>query len=138
MSCAGFSTTSPSIEAEEDRPLKIDAIRPLTDQEARRFVPPLSDYKSTSPGWNETEYRQFEASNAKVVVGFWTGAPGEVTLDPWPYTEICSILTGRVAVRDHEGRQVEFNAGQAFMVPQGFVGDWVTLEPSSKIFVAIS
>ena len=64
--------------------------------------------------------------------------PGEVTLDPWPYTEVCSILSGKVAVRDTDGKMAEFKAGDALMVPVGFVGDWITLEKSTKIFIAIS
>ena len=118
--------------------MDINDIKRLMPRDTNRFVPPINDYKSASPGWNETEYREFEASSDKVVVGFWTGAPGEVTLDPWPYTEVCSILSGRVAVRDKQGRQIEFSAGHAFLVPKGFVGDWVTIEPSSKVFIAKS
>jgi uncharacterized cupin superfamily protein len=117
--------------------MDIRVIKPLTDQAARRFVPSVSDYQAVSPNWSETEYRHYEAPSTNVVVGFWTGAPGKVTLNPWPYTEVCSILSGRVAVRDRQGGQVEFGAGQAFMVPKGFVGDWITLEPASKLFVAI-
>jgi uncharacterized cupin superfamily protein len=118
--------------------MDIGAVKPLTADEARRYVPPLSDYKVASAGWRQAEYRHFEAPSPHVVVGFWTGAPGEITLDPWPYTEVCSILSGRVAIRDQEGGQLEFGAGEAFLVPRGFVGQWITVEPASKMFVAIS
>jgi len=30
-----------------------------------------------------------------------------------------------------------FQAGEAFFVPRGFSGIWETLEPASKIFVAL-
>ena len=118
--------------------MDISAIRPLTGDDARRHVPPLSDYRFSSTGWEESEYRHFEAPSPHVVVGFWTGSPGEVTLDPWPYTEVCSILSGRVAIRDRNGQEVAFGAGAAFLIPRGFVGRWITLEPASKLFVAIS
>lgn len=118
--------------------MNISAIRVLGAEGARRHVPPLDDYAATSPGWEETEYRHFQGPSANVVAGFWEGAPGEITLDPWPYTEVCSILSGRVALRDREGNEVTFGAGAAFMVPRGFAGQWITLEPATKLFVAIS
>jgi uncharacterized cupin superfamily protein len=116
----------------------ISAIKALTADEARRYVPPLSDYSAMSAGWEEVEYRHFVGSSSKVVVGLWEGAPGEVTLNPWPYTEVCSILSGRVAIRDQQGEEITFGAGAAFIVPSGFVGQWITMEPTSKLFVAIS
>lgn len=118
--------------------MDIGIIKSLTVDEARRYVPPLSDYKTVSAGWHETEYRHFEGPSQNVLVGFWTGVPGEITLDPWPYTEVCSILSGRVAIRDREGNRIEFGSGEAFLVPKGFVGQWITVEPASKMFVAIS
>lgn len=118
--------------------MDISAVRPLTADDVRRYVPPLGDYSATSAGWEEVEYRHFEGPSSNVVVGFWEGAPGEITLDPWPYTEVCSILSGRVAIRDREGNEITFQAGASFMVPRGFVGQWVTVEPTSKLFVAIS
>ena len=119
--------------------MDISAIRNISTEGARRHVPPLTDYNSYSTDWNEVEYRHFEAASPHVVVvGFWSGAPGEITLSSWPYTEICSILSGRVAIRDQNGDRIEFAAGAAFLVPKGFVGDWITIEPATKLFVAIS
>jgi uncharacterized cupin superfamily protein len=118
--------------------MDIGAIKTLAADEASRYVPPLSDYKSASAGWVEAEYRHFEAPSPNVIVGYWTGGPGEITLEPWPYTEVCSILSGRVKIRDRAGNLIEFGPGEAFLVPRGFMGSWVTLEPASKIFVAIS
>ncbi|MEU0520335.1 N,N-dimethylformamidase beta subunit family domain-containing protein [Streptosporangium sp. NPDC006007] len=48
------------------------------------------------------------------------------------------ILAGRVALVDEHGDRVEFGPGEAFHVPQGFRGDWVTVEPTIKVFVAVS
>jgi len=118
--------------------MDISAIRTISAGGGRTHVPPLSDYDAFSAGWSEVEHRHFEAASPNVVVGFWSGEPGAITLNAWPYTEICSILSGRVALRDRHGGRVEFGAGATFLVPQGFAGDWITIEPATKLFVAIS
>jgi uncharacterized protein len=100
-------------------------------------VPPLSDYRDISAGWQEAEYLCYETGAEKVSVGFWTGEPGSIVLDPWPYTEVCSILTGRVAIRDRAGGERVFGPGEGFIVPKGWAGIWDTIESSSKIFAMI-
>lgn len=118
--------------------MKVGVIKRLDQNQAKLFIPPLSDYAAAMPGWSEAEFRHLDQPSGRVIVGYWKGEPGQVTLDPWPYTEVCSILSGKVAIRDTNGDHVEFLSGEAFMIPKGFVGDWITLEPTAKIFVAIS
>jgi uncharacterized cupin superfamily protein len=118
--------------------MDISAIRTISAEDGRPHIPPTADYDACSTGWSETEFRYFEAASPQVVVGFWSGAPGEITLDAWPYTEICSILSGRIAIRDRRGHRVEFAIGATFLIPKGFAGDWITVEPSTKLFVAIA
>ena len=48
------------------------------------------------------------------------------------------LLSGRVAVVDLDGGRAEFGPGEAFFIPRGFAGDWVTVEPSRKVFVAVT
>src|SRR4051812_34849714 len=101
------------------------------------FVPPLCDYTVLSDRWVEQEFHCLDVQASRVVVGFWTGEPGRIRLDPWPYTEVCSIHSGRVAVVDLDGTAREFGPGDSFIVPVGFRGEWVTIEPSSKSYIAI-
>lgn len=101
------------------------------------YVPPLSDYLAASETWMEAEYRCYRTDGEKVTVGYWTGEPGQVALDPWPYTEVCSILSGCVAIQDRHGGELVFRAGEGFVVPKGWAGVWVTLERASKFFVMI-
>jgi uncharacterized cupin superfamily protein len=115
----------------------IEAIVTIGPDAARAFIPPLADYKDPSAGWTETEYRHVAAQSVPVAVGYWTGEPGEVSFDAWPYIEICSILSGRVAVEDRQGRRREYASGDVFMVPKGWAGKWLTLEAATKLFVAI-
>jgi len=118
--------------------MSIHDIAILSEEHGEVFVPPLSDYTVLSPEWRETEYRAFGGPATFGTGGFWAGEPGAVRFDSWPYDETCVILSGRVALVDEHGERLEFGPGTAFHVPQGFRGDWVTMEPTRKVFVAIS
>lgn len=109
----------------------IDVVKELLPN-VNPFVPNLADYKNPSEGWTEAEYRHFDAPTMQAAVGYWTGEPGEVVFDSWPCAEVCPIL------EDQYGKRKVFDASQAFIVPKGFQGKWQTLQPSRKIFVAIS
>lgn len=101
-------------------------------------VPSPEDYESRSAQWTETEYRIFGGQAQEYFGGYWTGEPGSVSIESWPYDETCVILSGHVAVVDREGGRADFHAGDAFFIPQGFSGSWLTLEPTHKVFVAVS
>ena len=96
-------------------------------------VPDPADYASVSPGWKEVEHRGPRPLDS--LIGFWEGEPGSVALRPWPYPELCILLSGRVALVDEDGQRAEFGAGEAFFVPPSFSGTWETLEPTTKVFV---
>lgn len=92
---------------------------------------------TASADWEETEWRSFGADEAQPYGGAWTGAPGTLRLDDYPYDEVCVMLTGVVALVDATGTRREFRAGEAFFVPRGFRGTWETVEPATKVFVAL-
>lgn len=116
----------------------VEAIVRIEPADLPPYVPPLADYKNPSAGWSEAEYRCFVTEpQGRATVGYWTGGPGEVSFDAWPYTEVCTILSGQVGLRDTFGRVAHFGAGQGFVVPRGWRGTWLTLQPSTKIFIAI-
>ncbi len=116
--------------------MSVDDIRELAVGSGRPVSPewPPGD---ASPGWSEVEWRCFADATGRLFGGGWEGQPGTLRLDPYPYDEICVMLTGRVALVDVDGGRREFGAGTTFFVPKGFRGTWVTIEPSSKIFVAM-
>ncbi|MCO5081011.1 MAG: cupin domain-containing protein [Rhizobiaceae bacterium] len=116
--------------------MNIDSILPIDPALAKPFVPPTTDYDGVSEGWSETEYRIFETWGGSFG-GYWSGEPGEVVFDAWPYNEICVVTKGRVAVVDSDGRRREFGAGQGFFIPAGFTGRWQTIEAAEKFFIAI-
>ncbi len=87
-------------------------------------------------GWQETEWRATEGKGTQYAGGSWEGSAGSLPV-VYPFDEFCWITAGRVALEDEAGRRAEFGAGDAFFVPKGFTGTWITLEPSSKHFVVI-
>jgi uncharacterized cupin superfamily protein len=90
-----------------------------------------------SPSWRETEWRAFGDGEDKPFGGAWEGEQGMLSLASYPYDEVCVMLTGSVALIDSDGGRRVFRAGDSFFVPRGFSGSWETLEPSSKVFVAL-
>lgn len=117
--------------------MNISSIIPIGAEGRSAFVPPLDSYQVLSDSWVEQEFHSLKTDSHHVTVGFWTGEPGRVRIEPWPYTEICVIKSGRVAVVDSSGRQREFGPGDGFIVPKGFIGDWVTIEPATKVFITV-
>lgn len=112
-------------------------VQTLTDDPERAVVPPLADYDAHSEGWTETEFRVETGPNS--VAGRWEGEPGWVEFASWPYREFCVIESGRVAVEAADGSQrYEYGPGEAFTIPQGFAGRWVTLEPTRKVFIGVT
>lgn len=114
----------------------IDAIADIHSSTLPGSTPPLDSYDHVSADWSEAEYRA-DLGNSAVEGGYWSGDEGSVSFNSWPYNELCIILSGRVAVEDHAGCRREWGAGQSFLIPQGFRGTWLTLEPTEKVFVGI-
>lgn len=115
--------------------MPITHLRPSVGQP---FTPDPTDYLEVSSTWEEAEHWQAKAKCSEYLASWWTGQPGSVRIDPWPYTEICFILEGRVKVIEDGQPPREFGAGDAFIVHQGSAGVWETLEKSSKYFIALS
>ncbi|MEQ1123170.1 cupin domain-containing protein [Acinetobacter seifertii] len=93
---------------------------------------------TASADWNETEFHNFSNPSKSLTGGTWSGEVGSLLLEEYPYHEICVMLSGHVALIDRQGGRKDFKAGEAFFVPKGFSGKWLTIEPSSKIFIAVT
>lgn len=102
-----------------------------------RPVSPEWGPDNASTNWRETEWRVFGDSELVPYGGAWEGERGSLKLDVYPYDEVCVMLTGQVALVDAEGGRRVFRGGDAFFVPKGFSGVWETIEPSTKVFVAL-
>jgi uncharacterized cupin superfamily protein len=117
--------------------VNISSIIPIGAEGCSAFVPSLDSYQVLSDSWIGQEFHSLKRRSNHVTVGYWTGEPGRARIEPWPYIEICVIKMGRVAVADNDGCRREFGPGDSFIVPKGFVGEWVTLETATKVFIAV-
>lgn len=103
---------------------------------------------------HEPEYEEFPTDERKCVVGqplqrtwhHYTGADGKFFAGVWEaepgcwtieYTEdeFCQILSGRSVLRDESGAGRVVGAGDNFVIPAGFRGQWEVLETTRKIYV---
>lgn len=114
----------------------VESVARVSPEALSASRPPLDSYETVSEGWTEREYR-LDFGQPAVEGGYWTGEAGSVSFASWPYSELCVILKGRVAVEDRSGARIEYGPGESFLIPQGFSGIWHTLEATEKIFVGV-
>ena len=65
--------------------------------------------------------------------GLWRSGVGAWRVH---YTEheLCVLRSGRVRLRDDDGREWTFGPGECFVIPAGFRGLWEVLEPAEKFY----
>ena len=77
---------------------------------------------------------RFESPDGALIAGTWTSTPGK-----WrafaDRDEFCTILSGHVRLIDENGVAKTFEAGDSFMIPNGFRGWWEVIETTTKHFV---
>lgn len=77
---------------------------------------------------------QYADPSNRFFVGEWCSEPGT-----WHVTyteeEYCRMLEGTSIITDAQGQAVTVGAGDAFVVPRGFVGTWQVVETTRKSFV---
>ena len=102
---------------------------------------PLSETERTLPadrvlaGEPHHEIKSFfENGSGDVVSGVWKSTPGK-----WRAfdgrDEFCYIIDGHVRLTDAAGTEKTFKTGDAFLIPNGFVGTWEVVETTSKYYV---
>jgi len=76
----------------------------------------------------------FQSEDGALVTGAWTSTPGRwhALIDR---EEFCSIVAGHCRLISEDGTVREFKTGDAFLVPNGFRGDWEVIETTTKHFV---
>ena len=73
----------------------------------------------------------FESAKGDFMVGTWTSTPGR-----WhAFTdrdEFCYIVSGHVRLIAEDGSAQDFRTGDAFLIPNGFRGQWEVVETTTK------
>jgi uncharacterized cupin superfamily protein len=83
----------------------------------------------THQTWNH-----FVSDDEKCFAGIWEGDEGCIRVE-YSENEFCHLLSGAVIVRDESGYETHLSAGDNFVIPAGFKGEWETVLPARKIYV---
>ena len=75
----------------------------------------------------------FTSRDGHFDVGLWEGTPGSWEV-AYTENEVCLLLAGRVRLTARTGEIAEFSAGEAFLVPAGFQGEFAVLESARKLY----
>jgi hypothetical protein len=82
----------------------------------------------------QTVWMHYTDPSKKFFVGEWHSEPGKWRI-AYTEEEYCRMLEGTSVIADEAGRAVTVTAGEAFVVPRGFVGTWEVVVPTRKTFV---
>ncbi|WP_119678854.1 cupin domain-containing protein [Indioceanicola profundi] len=81
----------------------------------------------------QTVANGFSSTDGRFNCGVWTGQVGSWRVS-FTENEFCHLLEGKVIVTDTAGDARTFTAGDAFVMPAGFVGTWEVVEPAKKLY----
>ncbi len=82
----------------------------------------------------QRSWNHFSSDDEAFFAGIWEAEPGCWSVS-YTENEFCQILSGRSVLRDASGREHELRAGDNFVIPAGFSGQWEVLETTRKIYV---
>ncbi|MGY3930843.1 transcriptional regulator [Aeromonas encheleia] len=96
------------------------------------LTPPSDRIRAGNP--SQTLWNHYSDPSQQFHVGFWACEPGRWAVH---YTEheYCQLLEGEARIHDGQGGQLHLKAGDQFVIPAGFVGEWETLIPCRKLYV---
>ncbi len=77
---------------------------------------------------------RYSSADGRFHAGLWTSTVGCWRI-AYTEDEACTILRGRIRLTGDDGTVCEFGAGDAFVIPAGFIGTWETLEDCLKHYV---
>ena len=72
-----------------------------------------------------------------VRVGVWEAGIGKSVIRDFPFTEYVLMISGSVIVTDQGGAPRAFFAGDTFVIPKGWSGEWDVQERMKKQIVRI-
>ncbi|SJN09458.1 Mll2946 protein [Leucobacter sp. 7(1)] len=93
---------------------------------------------ATTPGMTEVGVSIWSGgSSDRIDTGLWECTPGTFTAERNGYTEICTILSGRVTLEVAGAEPEEFGPGDVMVMPSGWAGTWHVHEPLRKHYTTI-
>ena len=105
------------------------------DRHAAEFSEVKTDIEKCLRGQPlQKTWHHFTSDDEKFFSGTWEAEPGCWNIN-YTENEYCHILAGKSILRDSQGNEHELNAGDQFVIPAGFQGQWEVLETTRKIYV---
>jgi uncharacterized cupin superfamily protein len=86
----------------------------------------------------EASVALWTSPDGKMETGVWECTPGRFTADRSENAEICHLLEGRVTLHNADGTSRDISAGEMFVLPLGWRGEWTIHEQTRKIYTMIS
>ncbi|MBL3687920.1 DUF861 domain-containing protein [Leucobacter zeae] len=93
--------------------------------------------KPTATTEGLTEAAKTVWAEGRIDTGLWECTPGDFTAERNGYTEICTILSGRVTIEVDGEEPEEFGPGDVMVMPSGWRGVWRVHEPLRKHYTTI-
>lgn len=94
--------------------------------------------KPTSIAGNQEEASTVIWKEGKIDTGLWECTEGTFTATREGYTEICTILSGRVKIGADGEEAKEYGPGDIVVMPSGWKGTWEVLERVRKHYTIIN
>ena len=82
-------------------------------------------------------FEQKHSGEVLVRVGVWEAGAGKSQITNFPFTEYVLMISGTVVVTDKGGVPRKFSAGDTFVIPKGWSGEWDVKERMKKQIVRI-
>lgn len=93
--------------------------------------------KPTATTEGMTESGQSVWANDRIDTGLWECNAGSFTATREGYSEICTILSGRVTLEVEGLENEEFGPGDIMVMPSGWKGIWHVTEPLRKHYTTV-
>ena len=94
--------------------------------------------KPTSIDGAQTEAALSVWATDRIDTGLWECTPGVFNAESVGYSEICTILSGRVTIEVEGAAPEDFGPGDVMVMPSGWRGTWRVHEPLRKHYTTIN
>ncbi len=108
----------------------VDFAGPLPEPASWR--PPAARILRGDPA--QRAWTLYASGDGRFQAGIWECQPGAWRV-VFTEHEFCRILAGRIRVTGDDGVSKTYGAGDAFVSPAGFTGQWDVLETARKQYV---
>ena len=93
---------------------------------------------SITDGQTEAARVLWQAEGGRIDTGLWEATAGTFTATRDGYTEICTLLSGRVTITGEGEEPVTYGPGDIIVMPSGWSGEWEVHETVRKHYTVIT